>query len=50
MRPALSMELIVTQWDVNSEIVSKGKNTCDELIVTQWDVNVSVIYVFRYSV
>ena len=35
----LSIELIVTQWDVNEPVQLGADYVCTELIVTQWDVN-----------
>ena len=32
-------ELIVTQWDVNTDLKDNSANADTELIVTQWDVN-----------
>ena len=39
-------ELIVTQWDVNSESVTVTILVPAELIVTQWDVN---FFKFSYN-
>ena len=42
----LSIELIVTQWDVNKKGVVALKNDISELIVTQWDVN---LFILKYD-
>ena len=38
-----AFELIVTQWDVNTLVLSVLSKSRSELIVTQWDVNSVVI-------
>ena len=43
------IELIVTQWDVNTDNINIPNLPTIELIVTQWDVNYNIVTSIGYE-